>query len=104
MQSKIRKIRGQKRLKKWREKSGTTYVTYSKNSINFCLDFQANDFYLMKDPDPFEERHPSRIDPECPFGMILKSFFKKDNLVSDIFSSYMKDNYFTQKGLVSQSA
>ena len=54
----------------------------------------------MKDPDPFEERHPSRIDPECPFGMILKSFFKKDNLVSDIFSSYMKDNYFTQKGLV----
>ena len=54
----------------------------------------------MKDPDPFEERHPSRIDPECPFGMILKSFFKKDNLVSDIFSSYMKENYFTQKGLV----
>ena len=75
-----------------------TSVVISNLSI-----FQANDFYLMKDPDPFEERHPSRIDPECPFGMILKCFFKKEALVTDIFSNYMRDNYFTQKGLSKSS-
>ena len=56
----------------------------------------------MKDPDPFEERHPSRIDSECPFGLILKTFFKKDSLVADIFNNYLRDNYFTRLGQVRQ--
>ena len=56
----------------------------------------------MKDPDPFEERHPSRIDSECPFGLILKTFFKKDSLVAEIFNNYLRDNYFTRLGQVRQ--
>ena len=55
----------------------------------------------MKDPDPFEERHPSRIDPECPFGLILKTFFKKDPIMTEILTSYLRDNYFTRLGQVS---
>ena len=62
--------------------------------------FKAQDRYLMKDPDPFEERHPSRIDSECPFGLILKTFFKKEPLVAEIFTNYLRENYFTRLGQV----
>ena len=50
-------------------------------------------------PDPFEERHPSRVDSDCQFGLILKAYFKKDSLVQEVLNNYMKDNYFTRAGL-----
>ena len=62
------------------------------------IEFQEHDVYLSKDPDPFEERHPSRIDPECPFGQILKAFFKKEALVEEIFTHYLRDNHFSRLG------
>ena len=36
------------------------------------------------------------MDPECQLGMILKAYFKKETLVSEVFSSYMRENYFTR--------
>ena len=62
------------------------------------IEFQEHDVYLSKDPDPFEERHPSRINPECPFGQILKAFFKKEALVEEIFTHYLRDNHFSRLG------
>ena len=85
-------------------KSEKKFISVYKDSHlmkNYILKFQANDFYLMKDPDPFDERHPSRIDGNCTFGQILKSFFKKESLVAEIFNNYMRDNYFTRLGQVS---
>jgi len=55
--------------------------------------------FMASDPDPFEERHPSRVDPECQLGLILKSYFKKESLVQEVFNQYMKENYFTRAGL-----
>lgn len=40
--------------------------------------------YLKMDPDPFDERHPSRTDPECNFGHILKVLFRKDNFMTKV--------------------
>lgn len=40
--------------------------------------------YMKMDPDPFDERHPSRIDPECKLGQILKALFKKDNFMNKV--------------------
>lgn len=57
---------------------------------------QATDVYLQKDPDPYEERHPSRVDPEGQLGQILKSFFRKDPLVQDVFNNYTKENFFSR--------
>jgi hypothetical protein len=48
--------------------------------------------YMAKDPDPFEERHPSRVDPTCQLGQLLKAFFKKEELVSVLFKEYLKEN------------
>lgn len=36
------------------------------------------------DPDPFDERHPSRADPDCKLGQILKALFKKDNFMTKV--------------------
>jgi len=55
--------------------------------------------YMASDPDPFEERHPSRVDPDCQLGLILKAYFKKESLVQEVFNQYMKENYFTRAGL-----
>lgn len=33
--------------------------------------------YLKMDPDPFDDRNPSR-NPNCSFGHMLKVIFKKD--------------------------
>lgn len=64
-------------------------------------DLQETDTYLSKDPDPFEERHPSRVNPDCPFGLILKAFFKKESFVRDVFDNYLRENYFTRNGVAS---
>lgn len=40
--------------------------------------------YLKQDPDPFDERHPSRTDPECKLGQILKALFRKDNFMNKV--------------------
>lgn len=40
--------------------------------------------YMKMDPDPFDERHPSRTDPECNFGHILKILFRKDNFMTKV--------------------
>lgn len=39
---------------------------------------------MKKDPDPFDERHPSRTDPSCALGMALKVMFKKDNFMTKV--------------------
>lgn len=33
--------------------------------------------YLKRDPDPFDERHPVRIDPKCALGAVLKELFQE---------------------------
>ncbi|CAG2056623.1 unnamed protein product, partial [Timema podura] len=52
--------------------------------------------YLKMDPDPFDERHPSRTDPDCALGHILKVVFRKDAFMNKLVNDYLKDNYFAR--------
>jgi DDB1- and CUL4-associated factor 1 len=45
------------------------------------LEEQA-EVYMMKDPDPFDERHPSRTDPASDLGKNLKLIFKKEQFMN----------------------
>lgn len=40
--------------------------------------------YMKMDPDPFDERHPSRADPNCQLGHVLKVIFKKDAFMNKV--------------------
>lgn len=39
---------------------------------------------MRKDPDPFDERHPSRTDPDCELGRMLKLLFRKDHFMTRV--------------------
>ena len=45
---------------------------------------QETENYYKMDPDPFDERHPSRTDPDCNFGHILKVLFRKEIFMTKV--------------------
>ncbi|XP_051170938.1 protein mahjong-like [Leptopilina boulardi] len=55
--------------------------------------------YLKMDPDPFDERHPSRTDPECNFGHILKVLFRKENFMTKLINDYLRDTFWVRSGI-----
>ncbi|KAK4878446.1 hypothetical protein RN001_010952 [Aquatica leii] len=59
--------------------------------------------YLKMDPDPFDERHPSRTDPECKLGQILKALFRKDNFMTRLVNDYLRDTYYSRLGITNKS-
>jgi len=40
--------------------------------------------YLIKDPDHFDDYHPSRIDPNCILGKMYEILFRKDSLMNKV--------------------
>ncbi|XP_065215830.1 protein mahjong isoform X2 [Planococcus citri] len=55
--------------------------------------------YQKIDPDPFDERHPSRADPNCSFGQMLKVLFRKDTFMNKLVNDYLRENYWTRQGV-----
>ncbi|XP_076304060.1 lisH and WD40 domain-containing protein mahjong isoform X1 [Tachypleus tridentatus] len=45
--------------------------------------------YLKMDPDPFDDRHPSRAHPECTLGLLLKALLKNDDFMNKLVSNYI---------------
>ncbi|KAI3356904.1 hypothetical protein L3Q82_003551 [Scortum barcoo] len=45
--------------------------------------------YHKADPDPFDDRHPGRADPECVLGHLLKILFKNDDFMNTLVNSYV---------------
>ncbi|GFS34728.1 hypothetical protein NPIL_80411 [Nephila pilipes] len=49
---------------------------------------KETEVFLKKDPDPFDNRHPSRLQPDCTLGQILKIFFRNERIVDEIVKVY----------------
>uniref|UniRef100_T1J9J0 DDB1- and CUL4-associated factor 1 n=1 Tax=Strigamia maritima TaxID=126957 RepID=T1J9J0_STRMM len=45
--------------------------------------------YLKMDPDPFDDRHPGRADPQCTLGHLLKALFKNDDFMNKLVNNYV---------------
>ncbi|KAM9759109.1 DDB1- and CUL4-associated factor 1-like isoform 1-T3 [Menidia menidia] len=45
--------------------------------------------YYKADPDPFDDRHPGRADPECMLGQLLKMLFMNDDFTNALLDSYI---------------
>lgn len=60
---------------------------------------EETEIYMCKDPDPFDERHPSRTDPDCELGRMLKLLFRKDHFMTRLVNDYLRDNYFTRQSI-----
>ena len=92
-------------LKEWEDGKATAGFdpTELLHRLSNLLEKETN-VYMAKDPDPFEERHPTRVDPHCQLGLILKAYFKKETLVQEVFQQYMRENYFTSRGIGKSSS
>ncbi|XP_059622089.1 protein mahjong isoform X2 [Phlebotomus argentipes] len=64
---------------------------------------EETEIYMQKDPDPFDERHPSRTDPDCELGRMLKLLFRKDNFMTRLMNDYFRDNFFTRQNIPKSS-
>ncbi|XP_050427113.1 protein mahjong isoform X2 [Adelges cooleyi] len=53
--------------------------------------------YIKKDPDPFDDRHPSRVDPACALGQMFKILFRKDNFMTMLVNDYLKENFWPRR-------
>lgn len=49
---------------------------------------QETETYYKADHDPFDDRHPSRTDPSCTLGHVLKVILKNDSLMTHLTSTY----------------
>lgn len=61
--------------------------------------FQLISYVLILDPDPFDERHPSRTDPSSELGKNLKLLFKKEVFMNRLVNDYLRDNFFTRQSI-----
>ncbi|XP_065091772.1 protein mahjong isoform X4 [Ochlerotatus camptorhynchus] len=60
---------------------------------------EETEVYMRKDPDPFDERHPSRTDPNSELGRMLKTLFRKDHFMTRLVNDYLRDNFFTRQNV-----
>lgn len=45
---------------------------------------QQTEAYFKTDPDPFDDRHPGRADPNCTLGHVLKMILKNDDFIRSV--------------------
>ncbi|KAK5623295.1 DDB1- and CUL4-associated factor 1 [Crenichthys baileyi] len=50
---------------------------------------QETEGYYKADPDPFDDRHPGRADPNCMLGQLLKMLFLNDDFTNALLDTYI---------------
>ncbi|XP_062387404.1 DDB1- and CUL4-associated factor 1 isoform X3 [Sardina pilchardus] len=77
-------------LEQWdREQLGTTPVLVAILTKISELVERETEEYRKADPDPFDDRHPGRADPECMLGHLLKILFKNDDFMNALVNAYV---------------
>ncbi|MED6252016.1 DDB1- and CUL4-associated factor 1 [Ataeniobius toweri] len=77
-------------LEQWeREQQGNTQELINILTKISELVEKETEVYHKADPDPFDDRHPGRADPECMLGHLLKILFKNDEFMNTLVNSYV---------------
>uniref|UniRef100_A0A673A5V8 DDB1- and CUL4-associated factor 1 n=1 Tax=Sphaeramia orbicularis TaxID=375764 RepID=A0A673A5V8_9TELE len=77
-------------LEQWeREQQGATQdLVNILTKISELVEKETEEYHKA-DPDPFDDRHPGRADPECVLGHLLKILFKNDDFMNTLVNSYV---------------
>ncbi|KAI1892379.1 hypothetical protein AGOR_G00132760 [Albula goreensis] len=80
-------------LEQWvREREGSTQELVSiLFKISELIERETEE-YLKTDPDPFDDRHPGRVDPECMLGHLLKILFKNYDFMNALVNTYVMES------------
>ncbi|XP_025420180.1 protein mahjong isoform X4 [Sipha flava] len=85
-------------LRSWDEESTNVGYNPIPTLTRLCEIFELESKnYIKKDPDPFDDRHPSRIDPTCALGQMYKILFRKDELMTTLVTDYLKDGQLQRR-------
>uniref|UniRef100_A0A3B4X045 DDB1- and CUL4-associated factor 1 n=1 Tax=Seriola lalandi dorsalis TaxID=1841481 RepID=A0A3B4X045_SERLL len=77
-------------LEQWeRDQQGSTQELVNILTKISELVEKETEEYHKADPDPFDDRHPGRADPECMLGHLLKILFKNDDFMNALVNSYV---------------
>ncbi|RWS14691.1 protein VPRBP-like isoform X2 [Dinothrombium tinctorium] len=77
-------------LEKWEK----DFMTTTNSPISLLekiseLIEKETESYIKTDPDPFDDRHPSRARPDCCLGVLLKNLFKNDEFMNKLVNNYL---------------
>ncbi|XP_023669197.2 DDB1- and CUL4-associated factor 1-like isoform X1 [Paramormyrops kingsleyae] len=77
-------------LEKWeQDQQGSTQDLVSiLTKISELIERETEEYHKA-DPDPFDDRHPGRADPECMLGHLLKILFKNDDFMNALVNTYV---------------
>ncbi|KAJ3586455.1 hypothetical protein NHX12_012853 [Muraenolepis orangiensis] len=79
-------------LEKWEEQQfSTEELVNILTKISELVERETEEYHKA-DPDPFDDRHPGRADPECVLGHLLKILFKNDDFMNSLVNSYVMIN------------
>uniref|UniRef100_A0AAQ5ZTC0 DDB1- and CUL4-associated factor 1 n=1 Tax=Amphiprion ocellaris TaxID=80972 RepID=A0AAQ5ZTC0_AMPOC len=77
-------------LEQWeKDQQGSTHELVNLLTKISELVEKETEEYHKADPDPFDDRHPGRADPECVLGHLLKILFKNDDFMNTLVNSYV---------------
>lgn len=71
-------------LEEWHAKSNTGADPIPVLTRLAELVERETEAYLKMDPDPFDDRHPSRARPDCTLGHLLKALFRNDEFMNEL--------------------
>uniref|UniRef100_A0A8C6NPX2 DDB1- and CUL4-associated factor 1 n=1 Tax=Nothobranchius furzeri TaxID=105023 RepID=A0A8C6NPX2_NOTFU len=82
-----------KLLDEWEEaQQGTTDQLVSiLTKISELIERETGEYHKA-DPDPFDDRHPGRADPDCMLGQLLKMLFMNDDFTNALLDSYIMNS------------
>uniref|UniRef100_A0A671SCG4 DDB1- and CUL4-associated factor 1 n=1 Tax=Sinocyclocheilus anshuiensis TaxID=1608454 RepID=A0A671SCG4_9TELE len=77
-------------LEQWEreQQGGTSELLNILTKISELVERETEEYHKA-DPDPFDDRHPGRADPECMLGHLLKILFKNDDFMNALVNSYV---------------
>uniref|UniRef100_A0A3Q1G538 DDB1- and CUL4-associated factor 1 n=1 Tax=Acanthochromis polyacanthus TaxID=80966 RepID=A0A3Q1G538_9TELE len=77
-------------LGEWEEAQGgsTERLVSVLTRISELIEQQTAEYHKA-DPDPFDDRHPGRADPDCMLGQLLKMLFVNDDFTNALLDSYI---------------
>ncbi|XP_056129384.1 DDB1- and CUL4-associated factor 1-like [Lampris incognitus] len=77
-------------LDQWEQKQqGTTEELVSiLTKISDLIEHETEEYHKA-DPDPFDDRHPGRADPDCMLGHILKMLLRNEDFTDALVISYV---------------
>ncbi|XP_050032227.1 DDB1- and CUL4-associated factor 1 isoform X2 [Dermacentor andersoni] len=76
-------------LEQWESQNGTGADPIPVLTSIAELVEKETEAYLKMDPDPFDDRHPSRAHPDCTLGHLLKALFKNDEFMNKLVNNYV---------------